>query len=156
MFVFNIKLKSKKNLLIFSVLVSVVIAVICFVSAISGERKVPDVATCDEVGEYSLVAETEQEQCDFLAQLGYEADKEIDSRNVLIPSEFNSAYEEYNILQKKIGLDLSRFKGKTAREIKIELKNTDKEYAVLLVYDGKVIGGHITNGEYGSKNEPLI
>lgn len=156
MFVFNIKLKSKKNLLIFSVIGAVVIAVICFVSAISGERKVPDVATCDEVGEYTLMAENEQEMNQFLSQFGYEADKEIDSRNISIPSEFNSAYEEYNSLQKQIGLDLSRFKGETAREIKIELKNTDKEYAVLLVYDGKVIGGHITNGEYGSKNEPLI
>ena len=28
--------------------------------------------------------------------------------------------------------------------------------AVLLVYKNRVIGGHITNGEYGSKNLPLV
>lgn len=156
MFVFNIKLKSKKNLIKVVIIGIVIIAVICFVSAVSGEHKVPHTATCDEIGEYSLCAENLQEQCDFLSQLGYEVDKEIDSRNILIPTEFNLAYEEYNSLQKEIGLDLSRYKGETARQIKIKLKNIDEKYAVLLVYDGKVIGGHITNGEYGSKNQPLI
>ena len=70
--------------------------------------------------------------------------------------EFNNTYNKYNDLQKKIGLDLSRYKGRTAEEITYELKNSETKYAVLLVYENRVIGAHLTNGEYGQSNLPLI
>lgn len=155
MFVFNLRLKSKRILLILLVAISV-IAFVCFIASVNKNHRVPDTATCDEIGEYSLCAENSQKQYDFLIQFGYEVDDEIESKVVTIPTEFNSVYEEYNLLQKQMGLDLSKFKGKTAQQVRFKLLNTDEKNAVLLICDGKVIGGHITNGEYGSKNQPLI
>ena len=156
MFVFNFRLKSKRNLLLFSIIAILIIAFIFLITSINKSNMVPDTATCDEIGEYSLCAENTQKQRDFISQLGYEIDKEIASDVVTIPSEFNSVYEKYNLLQKHMGLDLSKFRGETALQIKFKLLNTDKKYAVLIICDGKVIGGHITNGEYGSEIQPLI
>lgn len=156
MFVFNLKLKSKRSLLILLIVAIIIVAFVCLIVSVNKSHSVPDTATCDEIGEYSLCAESSQVQCEFLSQLGYEVDKEVSCDVVTIPTEFNSIYTEYNQLQKQIGLDLSKFKGKIAQRIKFNLANTDKKYAVLLIYDGKVIGGHITNGEYGSENQPLI
>ena len=38
----------------------------------------------------------------------------------------------------------------------VPLEKPKDNNAVLLVYKNRVIGGHITNGEYGSKNLPLV
>ena len=84
------------------------------------------------------------------------ADAKPEKRSVVIPSDFNKYYEEYNELQKKIGLDLAKFKGKEVTEITVSLEKPKDNNAVLLVYKNRVIGGHITNGEYGSKNLPLV
>ena len=84
------------------------------------------------------------------------ADAKPEKRSVVIPSDFNKYYEEYNELQKKIGLDLGKFKGKEVTEIIVPLEKPKDNNAVLLVYKNRVIGGHITNGEYGSKNLPLV
>lgn len=93
----------------------------------------------------------------FLEQFGVEtADAKPEKRSVVIPSDFNKYYEEYNELQKKIGLDLGKFKGKEVTEITVPLEKPKDNNAVLLVYKNRVIGGHITNGEYGSKNLPLV
>ena len=84
------------------------------------------------------------------------SEKITDSCEVTIPTDFNDTYEQYNELQKEIGLDLEKFKGKSVQKITYELKNCKTKFAVLLIYKGKVIGGHLTNGEYGSENLSLI
>ena len=110
----------------------------------------------DKTGEYSLVLNDGEEK-KFLEQFGIEtADAKSEKRSVIIPSDFNKYYEEYNELQKKIGLDLGKFKGKEVTEITVPLEKPKDNNAVLLVYKNRVIGGHITNGEYGSKNLPLV
>ena len=116
----------------------------------------PDTAVSDKTGEYSLVLNDGEEK-KFLEQFGVEtADAKPEKRSVVIPSDFNKYYEEYNELQKKIGLDLGKFKGKEVTEIIVPLEKPKDNNAVLLVYKNRVIGGHITNGEYGSKNLPLV
>lgn len=156
MFVYNFKLVKSQKLFVFFAAASIMVAVICIICMISVQNKLPDTATCDELGSYSLKYEDTDEQCRFLEQLGLTADGIIDKVNVVIPVEFNRTYEEYNELQKKIGLDLEKFRGKTAEKITYKLKNAISKYAVLLIYKGYVIGGHLTDGEYGSENMPLI
>lgn len=142
MFVFNFKIKAKKTVILAAVL-SVTAAIIC-------------TAVSDKTGEYSLVLNDGEEK-KFLEQFGVEtADAKPEKRSVVIPSDFNKYYEEYNELQKKIGLDLGKFKGKEVTEIIVPLEKPKDNNAVLLVYKNRVIGGHITNGEYGSKNLPLV
>ena len=97
----------------------------------------------------------------FLKQFGIEVEKTpVQEQNVTIPSEFDKIYVCYNELQKQQGLDLSKYKRKEVTRYTYKVTNySDYEgtvYADVIVYRGKVIGGHLTNGEYGSENLPLI
>lgn len=156
MFVFNFKVADSKKVFAIFAVASVAVAIICIICMISVQNSLPDTATCDELGCYSLKCDKDDEQCTFLEQFGLLPIKIADNCEVVIPTEFNQTYEKYNELQKKIGLDLEKFKGKSAQKITYELKNSKTKFAVLLIYKGKVIGGHLTDGEYGSKNLPLI
>lgn len=155
MFVLNMKIRKKHIIpIIFAV---ILLAVLLIILVSSGNAVPDDSATRDEAGKYSLVAQTVGGECGFLNQFGL--DVNADSRQcetVAIPSYFNDTYEEYNALQKKIGLDLEAFKGREVQKITYMLENSDEKYAVLLTLKGRVIGAHLTNGEYGDENKPLI
>lgn len=154
MFVLNIK-PSKKFAVIFAV-ISIALGIICIICMTTAHNSVSKTATCDEIGTYSLSAENTEAQVSFLKQFGHTAVADsAESREVTIPAEFNDTYEEYNNLQKEIGLNLEKFKGKTALQVRFELENSDTKYAVLLICNEKVIGAHLTNGEYGQSNLPL-
>ena len=151
MFVFNFRLNPSKKLMCILGAMSIIVSIICIMCMMSVHNQVYDTATCDELGTYSLKTDG------FVEQFSLEAISETaKTRSVTIPMEFNDTYNQYNELQKKIGLDLNRYKGRTAEEITYELKNSEIKYAVLLVYEGRVIGAHLTNGEYGQSNLPLI
>ena len=156
LFVFNFKVTDSKKVFAIFAVASVAVAVVCIISMISVQSSLPDTATCDELGCYSLKCDKDDELCTFLEQFGLLPVKIADNCEVVIPTEFNQTYEQYNELQKEIGLDLEKFKGKSVQKVTYELKNSKTKYAVLLIYKGKVIGGHLTNGEYGSENLPLI
>lgn len=155
MFVLNMKIRKKHIIPVIFVVILLAVLLIFLIS--SGNTVPDDSATCDEAGRYSLVAQTVGGECGFLNQFGLDAN--ADSRKcetVTIPSDFNDTYEEYNALQKKIGLDLEAFKGREVQKITYMLENADEKYAVLLTLKGRVIGAHLTNGEYGDENKPLI
>lgn len=154
---FVLKLKIRKKYVI-SISAAVIALAVMLILVFSSENTTPsDSATCDEVGRYSLVAQTVGGECGFIKQFGYDVIAESrECETVVIPSSFNQIYEEYNELQKKIGLDLEAYKGREAQKITYELDNSDMKYAVILTIKCRVIGAHLTNGEYGDKNEPMI
>lgn len=156
MFVFKLKVRAAKILVPIAAVMSVVAAIVCIISMTNIMSSAPDTATCDELGAYTLnVGDTEQ-QLAFLSKFKITADpKSKKTRNVTIPAEFNDVYIEYNGLQKAIGLDLSKFKGKAAQEVTYAIADGQYKFAVLLIFDSRVIGAHLTNGEYGCKNAPL-
>lgn len=156
MFVLNFKVAPSKKLAVFFSAASLLTAIVCIICMMSVQNSFPDTATCDEVGSYSLTFQKEDDGAGFLEQFGLSVDKLVDNSEVKIPSEFNDTYNEYNKLQNEIGLDLEKFRGKTAQKITCRLKDSSTQFAVLLVYKEKVIGAHLTNGEYGSKNLPLV
>ncbi|MCH5296850.1 MAG: DUF4830 domain-containing protein [Ruminococcus sp.] len=157
MFVLKLKIGKKH---IISIVISIIAAVLLFMILIltaSGNAAPNDSATCDELGKYSLVAQTVGGEIGFLKHFGFDVISESrECETVTIPSEFNETYEEYNELQKKIGLDLEKYKGRDAQKITYELNNSDEKYAVILTINGRVIGAHLTNGEYGDVNKSLI
>ncbi len=98
-----------------------------------------------------------QERIAFLSQFGWEVDEDpVEVSEVLIPGKFDKAFEEYNELQKKHGLDLSKYASRRAKRWTYEVKNypgyenSGLIQANLFVYEGRVIGGDIcsleTNG----------
>ena len=158
MFVYNVKVPVSKRAGALISVVSIVVALLCVVATISiNNNYVPDMATCDQVGVYTLIAENPTGERSVLAQLGLNAKEESRvSEEIIIPQVFNKTYEEYNNLQKKVGLDLSRYAGKNVFKVTYELVDSKTNYAVILIYKNRVIGGHLTNGEYGDKILPLI
>ena len=93
---------------------------------------------------------------DFLKQLDLTADgANAESKKITIPAEFNDVYAAYNELQRSAGFDLTPYLGSEAELLTIPLQNAEQEYAVLLVCNGNVIGGHLTSGKYGDEIKPL-
>lgn len=155
MFVANIKISKSKKLFALCAALSVAAMLCTLVFVRAGAQR--DTAACDEVGEYVLAAQTPGQRADFLAQFGLTARSE--SRDeVTVPSTFNAVYEAYNGLQRQIGLDLSPYKGETAERYTYPLDAASPDSgacAVLLVRDGRVIGGHIYSGAFGSQYRAL-
>lgn len=154
MFVLNFKMKRRKKAWIFA-LVALVLAGVVFAVAKSGSGKSGMTATCDEIGEYSLAAQTEEQRLDILRAFGIESAELTESDEVTIPEDFNSVTEKYNELQKQTGLDLTPYKGKKAERLTYSLSGKTGGCAVLLISDGKLIGGHVTSREYGDEPKAL-
>lgn len=155
MFVLKVKLKPSKRMFLICGAVIAAIVIICVICTVSAAGRMPDTATCDEGGEYSLSASNEQERLEFLGNFGLDADRLVSADIITIPSEFNSVYKAYNDLQRQIGLDLSRYKGESAERYMYALNGENADSAVILVRNNRVIGGHITSGEFGEENRPL-
>lgn len=91
---------------------------------------------------------TQEDKIAYITSLGWEIDEDdIQTKTVLIPKEFNGAYEEYNQMQKDQGFNLEKYKGKkvdlTTFKVKNHPKAEDGVVANILVYKDRVIGGDI-------------
>ncbi|MBQ3063372.1 MAG: DUF4830 domain-containing protein [Clostridia bacterium] len=89
-----------------------------------------------------------EERIAFLAQFGWEVDPTPkEDTTVAIPTEFDKVFAEYNELQKKQGLDLSKYAARTVERYTYQIKNypdyDGAVYANLLIFRGRVIGGDI-------------
>ena len=128
---------------------------LCLVLVIVGITFVPSYvdASAEPVGEinYSKI-KNEQDRINFLKQFGWETTGEAtDSEAVTIPARFDKIFGGYNEIQKRQGLDLSKYKGKEMMRYTYEITNypnyDGKVMANLLVYRGKVVGGDICSAD---------
>ena len=98
---------------------------------------------------YVYDAETEEQRIRCIEQFGWEVDGgAIECEEVTIPSPLGAVYEEYNALQKEIGLDLTQHMGETAVRYTYTVTNHPdadgrQVRADILVKDGKMIAGDI-------------
>ena len=89
---------------------------------------------------------------EFLSQFGWDAGKEaVEEVEVRIPTDFDKVMNSYNEVQKAQGLDLAKYKGKTATRYTYQINNyPDYEgtvYANIIVYKNRVIGGDICSSD---------
>lgn len=91
----------------------------------------------------------------YINEIGYKVDESFEEtkKSVEIPFEFSDVYNEYNIIQKKAGFDLEKFKGEKATLYTLKLCDEKRNdlYANLIILKGSIIGGDIcavdfTNG----------
>ena len=88
MFVFNLKIKAKKTVILAAVL-SVTAAIICTAVTVAINSRLPDTAVSDKTGEYSLVLNDGEEK-KFLEQFGVEpGGAEAENRSVVVASDVN-------------------------------------------------------------------
>ena len=103
----------------------------------------------------SYLARDARERISFLSQFGWEvAEDPVEVSEVIIPAEFDGAYEKYNEIQKEQGLDLSKYGGRRAKRWTYEIKNypgyENRDGLIqvnIFVYDGRVIGADICSLE---------
>lgn len=149
MFVLTLKTRliAKKRFLMLVCILFAVLMIIAF-CAVLMIAKPADTAFCDSVGEYSLVADSDESIAEFASQFSHKLDELYSARRVYIPSEFDDTYTQYNKVQKKQGLDLEQYKGRGCslyvyrlKDYKIDYEDT---YITIIVYKDRVIGGHIS------------
>ncbi len=100
---------------------------------------------------YSRI-KTEEDRTEFLKQFGWEVKPTaVEQKNVKVPKEFDSIFNTYNELQKRQGLDLSKYKGKNVTRYTYEVTNFDgydgTVYANIIIYKNRVIGGDICTAD---------
>lgn len=91
----------------------------------------------------------------YLKTVGATAEDELSSKQTVIPEEFGVVYEEYNLLQKQAGFDLSKYKNKPCTVYTYSLSGIDTKVAHLIVCGGKIIGGDISDLEFSGNITPL-
>lgn len=149
MFLVSLKSLKGKFILLFAAVAAAVI--VCAVLSPQNENGNEDTTKTDTV---SLSVSTQDDLLSFISSLGYTAKDEPDSvEEIIIPEEFDKIYEQYNDLQKASGLDLSHYKGCTAKKWTFTItdypgyEDTDCIRVNLIVYGKRIIGGDICSVE---------
>lgn len=141
---------SKVEIIIMIMGLVLFIATLCYIIMPKNEPNKTSANTVTSVTNFLVNAQDEKGREDFLSQFGWEVDCEpLDARDVMIPAEFDEEYTAYNEMQKKLGFDLSAYRGQYAKKWVYCVKNypniLNNVTATVLIKDGKVIGGDISS-----------
>ncbi len=145
MFVRSIHMSTLRLISIAALAVLAIVALVLFIPS-NDTSVISEVANSTEIRFDKI--KTDSDRINFLSQFGYTVDATpIESVEVTIPKDFDKVFAAYNELQKKEGLDLGRYKGKTATRYTYKVTNysgyDDTVYANLILYKNKVIGADV-------------
>ncbi len=94
---------------------------------------------------------TNEDRVSFLQSFGWQVREEpAETREGMIPAQFNDVYTTYNVMQKAQGFDLKPYAGETCTQYKYKIENypnQDEVYATLLVRAELIIGGDVACSE---------
>lgn len=157
MFIYAVKGSTLKFTAAMLLSLAVLVLLVIFIPAYDSEA-LPTVSADGKEITFTNIR-TDRDRRDFLSQFGWEvSDKEPFYEEVSIPKEFDSIFAAYNDMQKKQGLDLSKYAGKICQHYRYEITNFDAGetvYANLLVYRGRVIGGDISSAKMNGFSHPF-
>ena len=151
---------SAKKVLIFCVAIGI-IAGGFFIgrNIINDNIKEASTITKESIAKFPKV-KINDDRLDIAKKLGWEVEAEpIEIEEIIIPEEFDEVYEKYNDLQKEMGLDLSKYKGKKCKRYCYRVTNFDGEEDVhmnLLIYKDKIIGGDVSSTNLDGFMKSLI
>ena len=152
MFVYSIRSSSIK---FFSVVI-VCLLVLSAVITLSGNDYVYAMSNGIEVN-FSGIKGDEQRR-DFIKQFGLTADEEFTEESIVLPKSLDRVLGEYNQIQKKQGLDLSKYLGKRVVRYTYKINNYKHEgnvYVNLIVHRDRIIGCDISSIDGGGFVLPL-
>ncbi len=153
MFVYSLRANTIK---FFGVLCVALVALITLIAFLPSNGEDMAVSAKNDEGKTVSISydkvKTNEDRIKFLKQFGWDASAEpIESREVVIPDEFDKVFAGYNEIQKSQGLDLGKYKKKKLTRYTYEITNYEgyegKVYANLLIYRGKVVGGDICSAD---------
>jgi len=140
MFVLTAKLSKSKLIAAGVILIAAVLLIVLLATAGNGPA-----------ADSTPMGSTNDERVAFLATFGWSVNAEpTETQKVRIPDTAdNEVFARYNDLQKSQGFDLTEYAGKEVMRYVYEILNypdaTNPVFASVLVLDGRVIGGDITN-----------
>jgi hypothetical protein len=144
MFIFTAKLTRKKLAVGIGAVGALLIGVIILMSG-GGSAEASASVTPSLKG-----VKTAEDRIAFLDAYGWKAGAGSEEcQEVVIPKEFDPAFEEYNSLQKSQGFDLSKYQGKRVKRYIYLIENhpsgRSPVYASILMVKNTVIGGDLQN-----------
>ncbi len=150
MFIYSLKASTIKFFAVVCIALATLITLIAFipVAAVDGDGVSASVnVDIDYTG-----VKTNEDRIEFLAQFGWQVKPEaVESVEVTVPEEFDKVFTAYNELQKRQGLDLSKYKKKNVQRYTYEITNYDGYdgvvYANILVYRNRVVGGDVCSAD---------
>ncbi len=138
----------KTMLTVLLIAVVVVIAVVV-IGKVKGKQ--------DGIG--NIPGETVEQREEYLRSVGIQVDATSAVAEVKVPEEFDERFTQYNEMLKTTGFDLSGLKGQTVKKCTYTVTNRPElgsgATAILLVYEGKIVGGHLLVGDDGTL-QPLF
>jgi len=142
--------KATKKKMIYFVL-GLTILILAGVIILFPKDTVAQTATRNGV-QINYLAKDNEGRISFLKQYGWDISPEpFEVKEVALPADFDEVYQEYNRIQLKQNMDLTKFRTKRVKRYAYDVKNypgvTAGVRANLLVYDDKVIGGDISTAE---------
>lgn len=97
---------------------------------------------------------TNEDRVSLLEGYGWAVDKEpLEFMEVKIPEEFDGVYNEYNEIQKRQGMDLTKYSGKRVMRYTYKVNNhpSNEEGVVanIIIYKNKLIAGDVCSPKLG-------
>ena len=148
MFVYSVRATTIKFFGVICVALAALVTLIAFVPASAGNTAP---TSGDAEIRYDKVKSAE-DAASFLGQFGWEVDgTTAKTVKVTMPDEFDKVFVGYNELQKRQGLDLSKYTGKDVTRYTFTVTNYSgfegTVYANVLVYRNRVIGGDLCSAD---------
>lgn len=149
MFIYSLKASTIKFFAVVCVALATLITLIAFIPVAATDSSLS--AAKDVEIDYSGI-KTNDDRIKFLSQFGWEVKPDaVESIEVTIPEKFDKIFTAYNEIQKRQGLDLTKYKKKNVQRYTYEITNYDgydgTVYANILVYRNKVIGGDVCSAD---------
>ena len=148
MFVYTMRAGTLKFFAVVGAALALLITLIVLVPTYSA-----DTPTAAEEVSYSYgKIKTSDDVENFLAQFGWQVeDAPTEEVKVTLPEEFDKIFTAYNEIQRRQGLNLTKYKRKDVTRYTYTVTNYEgyegKVYANVLVYKGRVIGGDICSAD---------
>ncbi len=150
MFIYSLRASTLKFFAVICVSLVALITMIAFIPAYGSDEGY--VAASGEVDIQYDGVKTGEDRIEFLKQFGWEVKADPkESVEVTIPAEFDKVFTGYNEIQRRQGLDLSKYKKKKVMRYTYEITNYEGAegtvYANLLIYRNRVIGGDVCSAD---------
>ncbi len=152
MFIYSVRASTLR----FAAVALLALAVLIGVFAFGGGESVYASAELDLTG-----LKTNDERVAFIEKLGLSVEEApVETVEFRIPESFDRIISGYNELQRRQGLDLTKYKNKRAERFTYLVREYDgydgDVYVNLIIYKGRLIGADVSSADPKGFLEPLI
>ena len=154
MFIYSVRASTVKFFLVIFLTLSLLIGILIVTGNEATVSASSDAVSFEDV-------KTNEQRIAFINKAGYEVgESEIDKKEFTVPRDFDLIINGYNEIQKKQGLDISKYKNKKVTRYTYEIKNYEgyngTVYANLIIYKGRVIACDVSSASPDGFVKPLV